>query len=302
MESVIWGGTVVAAVVAGAIALFAPCCISVMLPAYFAGTFPNRGRLAAMTFLFAAGVATLILPIAMGGAFLRQLIVAEHTAIYAAAGLLMLGMAGYLLLGGQLHLPGPGRRAGGAAGPWSVYSLGVFSGVATTCCAPVLASVIALSSIASSFAAALGLGLAYVLGMVAPLFAIALLWDRHDWRASRFFRPSSVSWRVGSVRRTVSVVNLASGLLLAAVGGWMTWAAFFTDGMTPSRGWQLRLSAQLQHFGRMTTDALAWVPGWAIALLLVALVVLAARQALAQMGWSDDRRNEEDAVAWRSRT
>lgn len=115
--SIFWGGSVVAALVAGTIALFAPCCISVMLPAYFAGSFHNRGVMAAMTFLFAAGVATIILPIAMGASMLRSLITTEHTTIYVAGGSLMLAMGAYLLLGGQLHLPMPGRRAGGTAGP-----------------------------------------------------------------------------------------------------------------------------------------------------------------------------------------
>ncbi len=38
---VVYGGSVLAAVVAGAVALFAPCCISVMLPAYFVSSFHN---------------------------------------------------------------------------------------------------------------------------------------------------------------------------------------------------------------------------------------------------------------------
>lgn len=115
--SIFWGGSVVAALVAGSIALFAPCCISVMLPSYFAGSFHNRGVMAAMTFLFAAGVATIILLIAMGASFLRSLIATEHTTIYVGGGNLMLVMGVYLLLGGHLHLPMPGHRAGGTAGP-----------------------------------------------------------------------------------------------------------------------------------------------------------------------------------------
>jgi cytochrome c biogenesis protein CcdA len=293
--SIFWGGSVIAATVAGMIALFAPCCISVMLPAYFAGSFQNRGLLAAMTFLFAAGVATIILPIAMGASFVRSLISTQHTVLYAIGGSLMLVMAIYLLVGGQLHLPMPGHRGGTTAGPLSVYTLGVFSGVATACCAPVLAGVIALSGAASSFGMALGLGLAYVFGMVAPLFAISLLWDRRDWRTSRLYRPGSFTWRIGSLRRTVSVTNLAGGLLLAAMSGWMLWAAFFTDGMTPTSGWQLRVSARLQHYGSEVTDALAWMPGWVAALLLVGLVVVIVRHAMRQAGWTGTEPEEEVA-------
>src|SRR6266851_2949573 len=112
-SSIFFGGSVLAAVIAGAIALFAPCCISVMLPAYFASAFQNRRLLVAMTFLFAAGVATVILPIVMGAAIVRRLLTTQHTPIYVLGGVLMLGLAIYLVLGGQIHLPMPGRRAGG---------------------------------------------------------------------------------------------------------------------------------------------------------------------------------------------
>src|SRR6266852_3550108 len=221
--SIFFGGSVLAAVIAGAIALFAPCCISVMLPAYFASSFQNRRLLVAMTFLFAAGIATVILPIAMGASVLRQLLTTQHTAIYVTGGALMLALAIYVLLGGQIHLPMPGRRAGGKTGILSVYSLGIFSGIASSCCAPVLAGVIALSSVAASFWMALGLGTAYVFGMVVPLFIIALLWDRYDWRASRLFRPRTFTWKLGPFVRAITLTNLASGILLLLIGGGMLW-------------------------------------------------------------------------------
>src|SRR5438105_14076044 len=222
-SSIFFGGSVIAAIIAGAIALFAPCCVSVMLSAYFASSFQNRRLLIAMTFLFAGGIATVILPIAMGASVLQQLLTAQHTPIYVTGGLLMLALAVYLLLGGQIHLPMPGRRPGGKTGIASVYSLGIFSGVASSCCAPVLAGVIALSSVASSFALALVLGTAYVFGMVAPLFVIALLWDRYDWRASRLLRPRAFTWRLGPFTRTLTATGLASGILLALIGGGMLW-------------------------------------------------------------------------------
>jgi len=174
-SSIFFGGSVIAAVVAGMLALFAPCCISFMLPAYFASSFQNRLRLVAMTFLFAAGVATIILPIALGASVMRQLFAAQHAVIYVVGGVLLHGLAIYLLFGGQIHLPMPGRSAGGKAGALTTHTLGVFSGITSSCCAPVLAGVIALSGIAPSFLMALGLGTAYVFGMVAPLFVISLL-------------------------------------------------------------------------------------------------------------------------------
>ena len=280
--SIFFGGSVVAAVIAGSIALFAPCCISVMLPSYFATAFQNRRLLVAMTFLFAAGVATVILPIALGAALIQRFLLEEHTIVYLVAAGVLLLLAGYVLSGGKISLPMPGRRSG-RTGPFGVYSLGVFSGAASSCCAPVLAGVIALSGLTSSFAMSLGLGIAYVFGMVAPLFVISLLWERFDWRSSRLFRPRTVTWRVGPVRRTITGSALASGLLLALMGAGTLWIGLTTEAMPAADGWQASLSADLQHYGKVVTDALAWIPGWAAALALLAIVGLLARRAFAEL-------------------
>jgi cytochrome c-type biogenesis protein len=293
-SSIFFGGSILAAVVAGALALFAPCCISFMLPAYFASSFQNRMRLVAMTFLFAGGVATVILPIALGASVLRQILTTQHATIYVVGGVLLFGLAIYLLLGGQVHLPIPGRRAGGNAGVASVYSLGVFSGITSSCCAPVLAGVIALSSVAPSFGIALGLGTAYVFGMVAPLFIISLLWERFDWRSSRLFHPRSFTWKLGRVRRTISATNLASGLLLLLMAVAMIWAGFTYGSMQALTGWQAALTIGLQHTGRVIMGTFAWVPNWAAAIFLVLLVALLAWRALKQVG-SNTADEESDA-------
>lgn len=281
-SSLFFGGSVVAAVVAGAIALFAPCCISFMLPAYFASAFQNRRLLVAMTFLFGAGVATVILPIALGASLLRQIFTEWHPYIYTIGGLLLLGLASYTLLGGQIHLPTPGHRAGSKAGPLSVYSLGVFSGITSSCCAPVLAGVIALSSVAPSFAIALGLGTAYVFGMVAPLFAISLLWERFDWRASKLLRPRTFTWHIGSLRRTLSGTQLASGLLLLVLSVTMLWIGLTLKSMFRLTGWQAAFAYQLQHIGSAITSILAWIPNWVAVVLLAGIILLLAWRAFQQ--------------------
>ena len=282
-SSIFFGGSALAAFVAGGIALFAPCCISVMLPAYFAGSFQNRAVLTAMTFVYAAGVATVILPLALGASLLRQVFVTQHTLVYAAGGTLMLALALFTLLGGKLQLPMPSRKAGGKAGPLGIYSLGVFSGVASSCCAPVLAGVIALSSVAPSLAFALGLGTAYVFGMVAPLFAIALLWERYDWRSSRLFRPRKFRWKIGPLERTISGSALAAGLLLAAMGAATLWVGLAYDSMPAAGPWASSFAVRLQTYGRAITEALSGLPGWAGGLILIAAAAWLVRRALRQI-------------------
>jgi cytochrome c biogenesis protein CcdA len=263
-----------------------------MLPAYFASSFQNRRLLVAMTFLFAAGVGTIILPLAMGAAVLQQIFSDQHRPIYLGAGLVLLGLAVYTLLGGRIHLPTPGRRAGAKAGPLSVYSLGIFSGVASSCCAPVLAGVIALAGVASSFGLALGLGTAYVLGMVAPLFVISLLWDWFDWGSSRLFRPRAFTWRFGPLQRTLGATELASGILLAVMGVATLWAGLTSSSMPRLTGWQATLSVELQHYGNLVTRSLAWIPGWLAGISLLCVVGILAWHAARQLGWLGDFNGE----------
>ena len=283
-ESIFFGGSLVAAVIAGAIALFAPCCISVMLPAYFATSFQNRGRLVAMTFLFAAGVATIILPIALGAAVLLRLINAGHTPLYLVGGGLMFALGVYTLLGGKINLPSPSGHPASGTGPVAVYSLGLFSGVASSCCAPVLAGLITLSGISASLPTALSFGGAYVIGMVGPLFLMALLWEAVDWRARGLFRPRRISYRLGPLRRTLGATDLASSVLLLVLG-----AAAVTIGVTgtstPAGGdWQALVAVWLQQLGTALTARLALVPNWVAGLVIgIALAALAWR-ALRQIG------------------
>jgi cytochrome c biogenesis protein CcdA len=298
-SSIFFGGSAIAAFMAGVIALFAPCCISVMLPAYFASSFQNRRMLVAMTFLFAAGVATVILPLVMGAAVLRQLFITQHTLIYLGGGAVMLAMAAFVLLGGKMQLPMPsGRAAAGKAGPLSVYSLGAFSGVASSCCAPVLAGVIALSSVAPSFALALGLGSAYVFGMVAPLFIISLLWERYNWRSSGLFRRRSITWKLGGLQRTISISALATGILLALMGTATIWVGLAYDAMPATGDWSARMSVRLQRYGQVITDALATLPGWLTVAALIVAAVLLARRAIRQM--APDRPEEDSQPAQRA--
>lgn len=282
MTDVVLGGAVLASFLAGMVALFAPCCISVMLPAYFASSFATKRALVAMTFVFAAGLALIVLPIALGAAAIGSLINGNHTIVYLAGGGLMLALGLYMIVGGRLALPMPGFRARSGHGPVAVFSLGAFSGVASSCCAPVLAGLVALAGASGSFASALVLGLAYVFGMVFPLFVIALLWDRFNWGESRLLRGRRFSIRV--LRRELSVHStaLASGLILIAMSGVVFSIALEGNAM-PSSGWQLSLSARVQHYAAVVRGWLDGAPGWTTAAVIATALAALAWKALGQI-------------------
>jgi len=261
----------------GVVALFAPCCISVMLPAYFATSFRRRRALVSMTFVFALGIAVVIVPIAFGASEVSRVISGQHTMVFMAGAVMMLALGVATLAGWKLSLPMPSMQARRDRGPGAVFALGVFSGTASACCAPVLAGVVALSGAASSFVVALAIGAAYVFGMVLPLFVMAVAWDRYDWGNSTLLAARSV--RVGSHR--LAVATVLSGVLLLGMGA-LTFVLAQTGPSMPSRGWQVTLTARLQHYAHNLTTALSSVPGWLVAVALTGflgwLVWLAFRQ------------------------
>jgi len=293
--SIFFGGSIAAAVIAGMIALFAPCCVSVMLPTYFAASFQNRRLLVAMTFLFAAGVATVIVPIALGASLVRRVLLDGHSIIYSIGGVTLLLLAAFTLTGGQMRLPSPGGRPTGR-GPVGVYALGLFSGVASSCCAPVLIGVIALSSVTNSFLQALGLAFAYVFGMVAPLLVISLLWDHFDWKSNPLFRQRNVTWRLGRFTRTISGTALVGGIMLALMGGWALVVSTQGGMQTSSTGWQGRLLLWLQRQGRSAYEILDAFPGWSIAIGLILIVATLARLAAHQIGWLDSPQQHDEPI------
>jgi cytochrome c biogenesis protein CcdA len=284
MGQLLISGTVITAFLGGVVALLAPCCISVMLPAYFATSFHRRSQLAAMTLVFAAGVATIILPLGLGASAISRLLIGQHRLVFAVGGVVMIVAGVAMLAGWKFMLPMPGRRGGGR-GVGSVYSLGVFSGAASACCAPVLAGVAALAGAAASFPVALTVGVAYVTGMVAPLAVVALLWDKRDWGHAQIFGDWGVTLRLGSWRRRIAGVGLLSGGLLAAMG--VLTIVFALRGPTMTlTGWQLTVSAWLGHIAAVVGNQLVWLPGWA-GLLLVAAAIIAFLRA-ARRGRHDD--------------
>ncbi|MGH3907573.1 MAG: cytochrome c biogenesis CcdA family protein [Pseudonocardiaceae bacterium] len=279
MGELLLGTTLLASFLGGLVALLAPCCISVMLPAYFATGFRHHGGVVPATLVFGGGVATVILPIGLGATALSALLVEQHTVVFLIGGGLMLLGGVAMLAGWKPNLPMPAARAARGGSFGSAYLLGMFSGVASACCAPVLAGVAVLSGAAASFPAALGIGLAYVAGMVAPLCVIALLWDRHQDRLAPLLTGREVRLRLGSWQRRLPVGNALSGLLLIAMGGLAAVLAFTSTAM-PTEGWQIRASAWLQHLSSVTVDALSWLPGWALAAVLILGLAVLVRRTL----------------------
>src|SRR5258708_6660516 len=281
MHQVLFGTALLVSFLGGVVALLAPCCVSVMLPAYFATGFGRRSGIAAATGVFAAGVAALLVPIGLGASALSAALPAHHLLIFAIGGVAMLAGGIAVLAGWKPMLPMPALRSPSGHGYGAAYGLGLFSGIASACCAPVLAGVVVLTGSAASFGAALAVSLTYVAGMVAPLAVIALVWEGRDWGSSRLLHGRRVRVGVGRLNRTMPLGTLASGVVLAGMGV-VTLVTAVTGPSMPSSGWQVSFTAWLQHASSVSSKALSWLPGWAVLLALAGLA--AGLAAVARRG------------------
>lgn len=213
MSDLLMAGSIAAAFAAGMVAFFAPCCAGVMMPAYLAAIGGGRRfRVAALTAVYVAGVALVVLPITLGAAALSSYVSEWHAQMFTIGGLMMIGVSVALWRGTMLPIGMPQPKLGGSA--LSVFGLGVFSGGATACCAPVLAGAIALSATSGTIAGGLLLGVAYVSGMMAPLIPLALVYGSARARA----RDPKVTLRFGSYSKRIGLVKLAGSVVFAAFG------------------------------------------------------------------------------------
>lgn len=224
-------GTVLAAFLAGSVALFAPCCIVFLAPSYLAAAVKNRRwRLLPLTFVFAAGLALVLVPITLGISLIAGAIAKYHTVLYWTGGLLMIALGVLSLSGHMWSMPSLLRAPDtGRADTATFFSLGVFSGIASSCCAPVLAGVMTLSAMAATPVGGIVLGLAYVFGMVLPLFAMALLWDKLPKGGQTWMRAKPVRLRVAGRTLYTNTVNIAVAIGFTVMGVLVILQANSTD-------------------------------------------------------------------------
>lgn len=175
MENVLFQTSLIAAFVAGMVALFAPCCITFLLPAYLGSVFKEKEKVVLMTLVFGLGIFVVLLPAVLGVAFISKLLFRYHDTVYILGGLVMLAVAVTTFLGIKLPMPNLSRfDRGGKTDVVSIFTMGIISGITSACCAPVLIGIMTLTFLSPTFFGALLVGAVYVLGMLVPLLAMAV--------------------------------------------------------------------------------------------------------------------------------
>ena len=209
--------SILASFIAGMVALFAPCCITFLLPAYFANVFKEKKRVVLMTFIYSLGIFTVMLPVVLGARALTQLFFNLHDQTYIIGGIFLVFVGFSTLLGFKLPMP-KFNFTKKADDPLSTYILGIISGITSACCAPVLIGVITLSTLSPTMVQSLFVGFFYVLGMVAPLYLASLFIDKRNLLEKPIFRRPFREVTFMGKTHLITVSNLISFILFAGMG------------------------------------------------------------------------------------
>lgn len=290
-----------AAFLGGALTLISPCS-ALLLPSFFAYAFARPRDLAARTAVFWIGLSVTLVPLGIGSASVSALFYGHRQQLITGAGWLIIAMGVLQILGQGFAVPGADRlrarvsRPGTGAGWARTFLLGAVYGLAGFCSGPVLGAVLTLAAAQGHVAGGALLLAVYSLGMAAPMFVLALVWDRFQLGRRRWLRGRAV--RLG--RLQVHTTQLLSGILFVAIG-WLFLRFDGTAGITGVLG--LGDTTGLE-FG--VQQWLTRLPGPALdlALLAAAAVVLSSvvavrwrrlRQSAREESTTDERTEEEDA-------
>ena len=204
-----------ASFVGGLLSLLSPCS-ALLLPAFFAYAFQSRRELVGRTALFYLGLAATLVPLGMGISAVSTLVYGHRSTLITVSGLVLI-LFGVLQLLGRGFGFGPLERLRGRIkgdGVAATFALGAVYGFAGFCSGPILGAVLTVAASSGSVFGGAGLLATYAVGMAAPLFLMALLWDRFDLGRRRWLRGREVS--LGGLR--FHTTNLVSGLMFVALG------------------------------------------------------------------------------------
>jgi cytochrome c biogenesis protein CcdA len=205
----------VASFLGGLLSLLSPCS-ALLLPAFFAYAFQSRGELVGRTAVFYLGLCATLVPLGMGISAVSSLVYGHRSTLITVSGLVIIVFGIVQLVGGGFAF-GPIERLRGRIKGDSIvttFCLGAVYGFAGFCSGPILGAVLTVAASLGSALRGPGLLATYAAGMAAPLFLMAVLWDRLDLGRRRWLRGREFSF--GRLR--FHTTNLLSGLMFVAIG------------------------------------------------------------------------------------
>jgi cytochrome c biogenesis protein CcdA len=204
-----------AAFFGGVLSLLSPCS-ALLLPAFFAYAFQSHRKLLAKTSIFYLGLTTTLVPLGMGIAAVSRLVYGQRSTLILISGIVIIFLGLLQLLGRGFEFGPLSRLAGRARGTsaGSTFALGAVYGFAGFCSGPILGAVLTVAASSGEVVRGAGLLAAYALGMAAPLFLLATLWDRFGLGHRSWLRGREI--RLGRLR--LHTTSLISGVVFIVLG------------------------------------------------------------------------------------
>lgn len=265
--------SLITAFFAGVAALFAPCCIGVLLPAYFGSIFRQKRTILIMTLVFFFGLLTVFLPLGLGVGFLGQLFTKYHNVIYLLASIFFLFLASMILLGFHASLPFKTRLQLKLTGGLSVFVLGFFSGFATLCCAPVLAGALALSVLPGSILWGGLYSVMYVIGMVSPLFVISYYLDKKGIMEKISFFKKEINYSLFGRKILLTMSNVFSGMVFLVMGLLLLYYSLTNQITMSSSESSLRINILMSQTTDLVNDFLSNTVGQIIFFSIIIILI-----------------------------
>lgn len=266
--------SLIAAYIAGMVALFAPCCISYLFPAYLGNVFKERKDVLFMTFIYSLGIFTIMMPIVLGAKALQAVFFDLHDQTYLFGGIFMLFVAVISFIGIKLPMPHLAlKQEGGQKNDVvSTFTLGIFSGITSACCAPVLVGVIALSSLSPTILQSLGVGAFYVLGMVTPLYLASLLIHKRNILKNPILKKVLTTIKIGKTTYPIFVSNIIAAAIFGITGVLMLWLTSIGKlGMTVAES---QVTKQINNVAFKLSEVVNMIPGLDIIFAIIGVYLL----------------------------
>lgn len=282
-----------AAFAGGVLSLLSPCS-ALLLPAFFAYAFQNKRELTARTAVFYVGLTTIFVPLGMGAALATTLFQDHRDTMIIVAGAVLIGFGAMELLGRTFSF---GRSAVASVdetrGLFGTYTLGLVYGFGGFCSGPILGAVLTVAATDDNVLRGGGLLAIYALGTVAPLFLLAIFWDRLNigrqrWIRGRGFQIGPIS--VHSTQLIAGVIFILLGLSFIILEGTTSLAGLY-------EGWGFtELSFDADVWVRNATDSIPDALWLSIGGLVVAGIAWLAYRRFRRADDEAEALSEQDRV------
>jgi cytochrome c biogenesis protein CcdA len=240
-----------------------------------------------MTFVYFLGLLTVFLPIGLGISFVGIALREYHNLLFSLGGIFMILLGIFLLAGKQFALPSPVHPELSKYTIGSIFILGIFSAISTTCCAPVLIGVLAVSSLAGSLLLGGLYTLSYVLGMALPLFIVAMILDKTSLTKKLWMFRRSLTINFLGISWQVLISNLIAGGTFVIFGAYILYLSLTnqllmqSDGQFKATLWLARINRMASNLANPATEYL----GAGLVMVTIILIIKLSVKQFRGRGW-----------------